>query len=156
IPLDGETPIHYGRPSMEEILEGIPDEWKDKPGIEDSIRFVNQFVSMIASMFLLAQESLGEVRRVVAPRASRKRAMRYEWENRTYISVITLRRKSMPSGKEPSQVEWSHRWMVTGHWRKQWYPSMGIHQWKYIAEYVKGPEDKPIVRRERRVFNFKR
>lgn len=42
-------------------------------------------------------------------------------------------------------VEWSHRWLVSGHWRQQWYPSRGQHLAKYILPHVKGPADKPLI-----------
>lgn len=41
-------------------------------------------------------------------------------------------------------IEWSHRWIVSGHWRNQWYPSSGTHELTYILPYVKGPDDKPL------------
>lgn len=62
------------------------------------------------------------------------------------IRVITLRR---PENQSPSdargRVDWSHRWIVSGHWRSQWYPASGEHRPRWIDAYRKGPEDKPLV-----------
>jgi hypothetical protein len=41
--------------------------------------------------------------------------------------------------------EWSHRWVVRGHWREQWYPSEGVHRLIWIEAFVKGPEDRPLI-----------
>lgn len=42
-------------------------------------------------------------------------------------------------------VAWSHRWIVSGHWREQWYASLKEHRTIWIPSYVKGPEEKPLV-----------
>lgn len=104
---------------------------------------------------LLANQKIVSNTRMIPPRSTRRRyqAPKDGWR---YISLITLRRQSMPKKEEAESIEWTHRWVVTGHWRKQWYPKLKIHQWKYIHEYIKGPEDKPLWVRERRVFNFRR
>lgn len=41
--------------------------------------------------------------------------------------------------------EWTHRWIVSAHWRNQWYPSLGDHRVILIQAHVKGPADKPLV-----------
>ena len=63
------------------------------------------------------------------------------------LRVVTLRRPRHPSpGDDTSrQVEWSHRWVVSGHWRRQWDPSIAEHRLRYILPYLKGPDDKPVV-----------
>lgn len=53
------------------------------------------------------------------------------------------------SGWTRSNVEarrdWSHRWLVSGHWRNQWYPSEGVHRPIWIDAFVKGPSDAPLL-----------
>lgn len=106
---------------------------------------------------IIARQTVGEVTKMAPPRASRKRARRWDKEGpERYISLITLRHKKAKHNEEPKEVPWSHRWVVSGFWRRQWYPSDKVHRWKYIHEYVKGPEDKPLIIRERRVFNLVR
>lgn len=66
------------------------------------------------------------------------------------IRVITLRRSttraSIPDDfNEEEGREWSHRWMVSGHWRNQWYKKEQVHRPIWIEPYVKGPEDKPLI-----------
>jgi len=41
-------------------------------------------------------------------------------------------------------------------WHDQWYPSEQIHRQIWISPYVKGPEDKPLIVRPRRVYQWER
>lgn len=73
------------------------------------------------------------------------------------INVVTLRRpKVQENGDGPGRhVEWSHRWLVDGHWRQQWYPSIEDHRPVWIAPHVKGPDSKPLVTKDK-VYAWKR
>jgi hypothetical protein len=76
------------------------------------------------------------------------------------ISLINLRRVRRPTSTaatatEAKQVNWTCRWKVHTHWRKQWYPSISMHRPKLIVEYEKGPEDKPF-RETDRVYRVRR
>jgi hypothetical protein len=74
------------------------------------------------------------------------------------IVVVRLRRPKgdAPEGQEPRTVEWTHRWLVSGHWRQQWFPSLSLHRQIWISPFVKGPEDKPLEVRKARVFSWSR
>lgn len=74
------------------------------------------------------------------------------------VIVIDLRRTLKPKqvGEDNDEyVEWSHRWIVDGHWRHQYLPSTNSHRWQWISAYVKGPEDKPLIIKDK-VFRFDR
>lgn len=63
------------------------------------------------------------------------------------LRIITLRKRESESSShnDPAdRVDWSCRWIVGGHWRKQWYPSSQTHRPVFIVPYVKGPDDKPL------------
>jgi hypothetical protein len=92
-----------------------------------------------------------------APRASRRRWQREMPEkSEPGIVVVRLRRpKSHPSGDHHT-VDWKQQWIVGGHWRAQFYPSLGIHRQIWISNYVKGPADKPLVIRKGRAFELVR
>lgn len=63
------------------------------------------------------------------------------------VRVVRLRGRAEGQDDAPGerhQVEWSHQWLVRGHWRSQWYPASSEHRPLYIAPYTKGPADKPI------------
>jgi len=91
-----------------------------------------------------------------APRPYRREAQRRNWPVKDVV-VVELRRhttKGEHDGENGGR-EYTHRWMVEGHWRNQWYPSMKKHRQKYIASYVKGPDDKPFIDKGR-VWNLDR
>ena len=65
------------------------------------------------------------------------------------VGVILLRRaerlyEAWESGRVGAEVDWSCQWWVSGHWRRQWYPSTKTHKPVWVAPYIKGPPDKPL------------
>lgn len=108
---------------------------------------------LLWSYFLIMSQTLTEVtKHKPENRAQRKRIERenlpsefvvVQFRKRRYISADT------DETQEESAVEWSHRWIVGGHWRWQPYKdpvSKGVIKKRiWISPYVKGPEDKPLV-----------
>jgi hypothetical protein len=98
-------------------------------------------------------------------RPSRAERRRYERAGKTledgYIKVLRLRRRERPlvTSEEDEEREWTlnHRIIVRGHWRRQWYRSMGAarrddgsqnpesHRLVWIEPHIRGPEDRPLV-----------
>jgi hypothetical protein len=117
---------------------------------------VDATLGLFAAMNILAHQTIGEPIKLPPNRASRKRYAR-DFTNapERMITLITLRRKTaQKQDPDAPPVPWSRRWVVRGHWRKQ--PDKAGWHWTYIYEYIKGPEDKPLIVTERRVFNFRR
>lgn len=87
------------------------------------------------------------VERRTPPRADRRRAER-EGREIPAVNVVTLR-KAAPLDEPNGQrdVDWQHSWIVSGHWRKQWYPSESAHKPVYISPYLKGDPSKPLLSR---------
>jgi hypothetical protein len=86
-------------------------------------------------------------------RAARRRSIRAGYDLRDVVVVTLRRRRSQPDlDADDESVNWSHRWMVEGHWRNQWLPSVGAHRLQWIASYVKGPENLPLVLKRRVIF----
>lgn len=105
---------------------------------------------ILSAIWTLSQQRMADVRQ---ERIDRPTARTFERRKitvvRDSITVVRLRRATAPAGEkgEPREVAWSHRWIVGGHWREQWYPSRGEageHHPIWISPYVKGPDDKPI------------
>jgi hypothetical protein len=64
------------------------------------------------------------------------------------VTFVMLRRRvgdRHEYGETESEVQWKHRWIVSGHLRAQWYPSERAHHLIWIAPYAKGPEDAPFL-----------
>lgn len=118
---------------------------------------VEEVLKVFYALQLLAQQTIGTPMQMRPDRATRKRMARKYNENDRMITLITLRRKSVKhDNEEPAKVEWTRRWLVRGHWRRQYYPKTKTHDWVYIFEHIKGPDDKPFIPTERRIFDFRR
>jgi len=98
----------------------------------------------------LEQRIMGRSRARTLPRAVRRRL---EIERQPEIQIVYLRRLVSPiqhlgrlveAEHESRLVDWKVQWIVSGHWRQQWYPTKGVHKPKYINPYLKGPTGKPL------------
>jgi hypothetical protein len=109
---------------------------------EDAARCVR------ATWALMAQ-SLARIETRAADRGTRRREIR-AGRAPTPIVVVMLRRYDAHYGEgDERDVHWSHRWIVSGHWRNQYLPTVRAHRLQWIAPYVKGPEDRPLIVKER-------
>ena len=127
-------------------VDGVPPQ-----GAELIVGMTKLFVAMQ----LLAQQRIGQPQKMVPDRATRKRVQRQWGDGDRLITLITLRRKSIKKDDhEPRKVDWSRRWLVRAHWRRQ--PDKRGWHWVYIYEFVKGPDDKPFIPTDRRIFDFRR
>lgn len=109
----------------------------------------------VQAMWRLMQQTIATRNATDPTRPVRRRMERASFPERK-ITVIRLRRPTAPAA-EPGErsVEWSHRWLVSGHWRWQPYKD-GIKRQIWISPYVKGPDDKPLDVRKVRVFAWDR
>lgn len=66
-------------------------------------------------------------------------------------TVLTLRRGTTGphDGGEHEDAHYSHRFIVRGHWRNQWYSSLDTHRQIWIAPFLKGPDDLPLLSKGR-------
>lgn len=117
----GLTPLTFG-------------EADDDPGY--GLRFLFAFLR------LAEQRTTAEtVERVPADPGTPKRAPRPEQD----VRVTYLRRSASPAPEgEKRAVDWDHRWVVSMHKARQWYPKEKKHKIIFRGPYVKGPADKPI------------
>jgi hypothetical protein len=86
-------------------------------------------------------------------RAERRRGQRAGVVEPSPVRVITLREAAHRADDIDADEadegrrapRWSHRWVVSGHWRQQWYATEQRHAPVWIDPYVKGPKDVPLV-----------
>lgn len=146
---DDGTPIVFG-------LFGVPylvrneDGSLTPPGIsadlpEDDLRY-----RAVAAFNLLLTQGVVEHEIWEATRQLQRQARRKGGVLDPVTIVRLPKRHYVTDGDGHTLTEWSHRWMVTGHWRKQWYAKAEVHRPKWIAPYVKGPDDKPLLVKEKR------
>jgi len=107
------------------------------------------------ALFLLLNQTIVVTEETLPNRASRKRAARVGIPGK--VTVIALRRHENANRQEgESMVEWSHRWVVRGHWRWQ---ACGVGRKErrriWIAPFIKGPEDKDLIVTDK-VYDFRR
>jgi hypothetical protein len=107
----------------------------------------------------LIQQKITSSGKTRLPRGFRKRAEREGFD--PYTVVITLRRyeskQRSGEGYQGDGPYYSHRFVVSGGWRNQYYPSLGScyledgspdpasHRQLYIHSYIKGPEDAELI-----------
>jgi hypothetical protein len=134
--LDNEGQIPF---SADPILEDPRGEVEERQG---------RVLRILRSTWLLMGQSVATVENAEFDRAARKRYRREGKEPPT-VRVISLRKPATGGAGEPGNREYHHRWIVRGHWRKQWYASVNDHRPVWIAPYVKGPEGAPLIGGER-------
>lgn len=110
------------------------------------------------------------------PRPFVKRAAKAKLPSE-HVTIVRLRRPSSPPKEgEPSVVHWTHRWIVGGHWRWQWYrddestahcghiepdgrvcmATGGRHKQIWISPFQKGPENAELIVNKARIFVLER
>jgi hypothetical protein len=112
----------------------------------------HRMMKHIQVLWRLAQQEITVPGRERVSRPTWKRAA--SWRQIKEVVVLRLRRAHARDYEgDERDVEWSHRWMVSGHWRNQPYKINGetVHRQIWIAPYVKGPESKPLVIKKRAV-----
>lgn len=153
------TPVRYFPVESQGVypggtIQGLID--ADVPGLRGPYKEENIYKTKIFLCLLafLEQQIITHFHEK-PDRATRRRAEREGLEIQK-LNVITLRRVTRKYDKGGYRdVEWQCQWWVHGHWRDQWYPSREIHQPKWIAGYIKGPEGKPF-RKAERLFDIER
>lgn len=119
----------------------------------------------LAAFWTISKQELAAVRREPLPRAYRRRAALADIRNVADVRIVTLRRRLTRRLTRRDEHDWnpkpgepagySHRFIVSGHWRNQYYPSIGTHRLKWIDAFIKGPESKPLIVKDR-VFKVAR
>ena len=102
----------------------------------------------------LRESSLGEVshRKVVKARVNGKKI---HHRIRKIVYVVPKRERESFIKGIPRSVDWSHRWLVRGHWRrvegkgKNRNGDYEVEGFTWVREFEKGPEGKPLVSKVR-------
>jgi hypothetical protein len=136
---------HYGAQAGEAKQEGSPDH-------ADLIDILGPvFVRFVASCLSFMEQRITIPVSRPASRATRRRMERNHatFQPAAEVQVIELRRRERRHQEHANQgdretPDWHVQWLVAGHWRRHWYPRAKAHKPRYIAPYVKGPQDKPL------------
>lgn len=119
-------------------------------GQYSAIRPDNAMNTLFALSHLARQAKLAstEVQTVRSPGKDRRGRRRTRADTITYLSYNTSEHQGRRNG-DGSNRAYSHRWVVRGHWRRQWYPSLNRHVPIWITDYIAGPADLPIEHRDK-------
>lgn len=117
-----------------------------------AIRPDNAIATLFALSHLSRQPALtsAEIESVKSPMVDRRGRRRTRTDQITYLGYNTneQRHRREEADDRPGR-NYSHRWVVRGHWRRQWYPSQNRHIPIWITDYVAGPTDLPIEHRDK-------
>lgn len=115
---------------------------------------------VVAASTFLRQELL------VAPKVPVERHVRKRLglpkDQEHVLRVVSLRKASRDAhGRRADSSsgetrEYDFQWVVSGHARNQWYPSLQEHLPIWIGPYVKGPEGKPLKPRTAPLYSVTR
>lgn len=148
--LDPDHPVPALVPMLGDVVPVTIDE-QPVDALPDRIRTIAGTVA--AAWHLMQQPTLAGQYPSPIDRAtarSYRRAGRPEPE----VTIVDLRTLYRPTDPDQQPDEdpgrYSHRWIVTGHWRWQAH-GRGREQRKriYIPDYIKGPDGAPLLLRER-------
>ena len=131
--------------------------WGERMVLSDSFGPLGAAVLALVATWLLMGQTITESRREQAERAQARRIAR-RGHPTDPVTYVALRKVERPDGQEvPEQRgrEYRSRWMVAGHWRRQWYPSVEQHRPIWIHPYVKGDPDAPLLHVEK-VYTLRR
>lgn len=96
------------------------------------------FVHMLRQEF--AEDAAEQLPPVPVSDKRGKRKMR-----RDRVSYLSVRRRVSGGATGRSGREYSVRWVVRGHWRRQWYATQNRHIPIWIMDHIAGPDDAPLV-----------
>lgn len=146
----GLSLVHIGFWPYEETVDGLVDEGKERGYEEHILESAEAMMSFQKTFWRLIQQRIAYIDRRPPDRHALKRAQRAGFlPEMEEVKVVTLRKYSenqpeLPDS-EPGTVDWSHRWIVDGFWRNQWYSKAGIHRRIWIAPFIKGPAHLPVL-----------
>ena len=113
---------------------------------EEMARDLVELRRFVMALWLLSSQRIALVSGQKPARGLRRQAERLKLPST--VVVVSLRRAEPQKYEgEGRPVEWSHRWMVSGHWRRL--DRDGRIKMTWVSPHIKGPEDKPFIPKDR-------
>lgn len=104
---------------------------------------------LVSTMWLLMQQPLVVETTKQEVDAKTKRKLHRSGDKVPDVRLIDLRRARGENKPGNGNRNYEHQWMVRGHWRKQWMPSLNMHRPTWVRPHIKGPEGKPFITGEK-------
>jgi hypothetical protein len=124
-----------------------------EPPLEAAVRdtgSTSYWMHLVLCAFrLMATARAARVQEQPLPRPARRRAARAQVTRPdSPVHLVDVAAGSVRCGRVPDDTQpgrtYTVRWVVSGHWRNQWYPAAGVHRPRWIDAHVKGPGDAPL------------
>jgi hypothetical protein len=119
------------------------------PDPDDPATEVDVLARQLLTTWLVMGEPYIVEEKLEPDRATRRRLLRQGDVEAAGVRLLMLRRARGAASGMGGDRRYQHRWIVSGHWRRQWYPSRGEHRPRWIAEHLAGPDDAPLLGAER-------
>lgn len=104
----------------------------------------------LRATWLMMAQKLSATTREHVDRAERRRCAKLNLPQEVNVVRVRKREQLAADNPEHRDIEWSHRWLVSGHWRQQpCGPGREDRRPTWIPGHVKGPDDKPLVIKDR-------
>lgn len=104
---------------------------------------------LIAFCVLANDRLLADVAEEPPPRHVARRSQRAGLPSTVRVTYLRQSERPAGHGSEAGPVAWSHRWLVSGHWKRQVCgPGLKERKLIWVRPHVKGPGDKPLVVKE--------
>lgn len=127
----------------------------DKPVTRSRlIRFpLDKTTAPFAALASFLQEEIVGAETISLPRPMRRRMARANVAPPD-IRIVQLRRSMNEAGSSrESDIEWRHKWIVSGHWRRLSQPRRSDGALlTFVRAYVKGPDHLPLLQPRETVF----
>ena len=136
-----------GGKKRQEQFELDSDYWKEN--YQREFVGMDNFPKFMHAYFLMMSQTIVSTEKKTPQRGIRKSMEKAKLPSE-YV-VVQLRKTEYKSGEKSDDgrfIDWSHRWVVGGHWRWQPYKD-NTKKRIWIAPYVKGPDDKPLVMKDK-------
>lgn len=106
----------------------------------------NAMLATLMCMWLLMNQPIVATEEQPLPRQTRRRLER-AGSPVPKVRVVRLRqaRRPGPEQADAGRTYTNRRWIVRGHWRDQWFPSLERHRPIYIPAHIKGPDGAPLI-----------
>jgi hypothetical protein len=130
------------------IGEKVDDEVIATSDVIFTRKFITTIFRFMWQELLVAEPSVG------LTRAFKRNAKRITGHDDP-LCILKLRRHSTGGSGDGEGSRLDYRTIVRGHWRNQWYPSLGAsgdpdsHRLIWIDPHVRGPEDAPWSRKKK-------
>jgi|LSQX01.1.fsa_nt_gb hypothetical protein len=107
-------------------------------------------IATLAATWLLMGQTI-TTNTTKQPQPKEVRRLQRRGDPNPTVNTIALRRAQRPNDDNHPTAgrEYRHQWVVSGHWRKQWYASIEDHRPIWISPHIKGPDGAPLLKTER-------